>query len=446
MRSLHNYGVSVARLSEVRLPDAGQRELKVPGVDVVYNLYHSGVTDNSGRHGVAIALAPEAQAALLGWEPISPRLARVRLRGAIANISVVAVYAPTLNAADVDKEQFYHKLQTTVDGIPSNDILVVAGDWNARTGPATETVRRVLGRFALGRRCDNGERLVNFAASNRLVVMNTRFQHPQHQLVTWYSNDGRTTNQIDYILARSRWASSVLDARAYHGADTGGKCGSDHVLVRATLRIRLKVNRPTKRSTRVDVAKLKLDAGKNFQVEVQNRFAQLQPASNEPEQEWRELKSTIAAAARSHLSSTKRQNRDWITENTLALAERSRLARVTGAANFHELRRLTTRAIQADRNAYWCDFAEETERAAAVGDTCKLYQLEKKASRKSTGVSETICAENGSVITSREERLQRWREHFEDLLNHPPPVLAPVLPATDEEYDCSSDLPTVDEI
>ena len=42
------------------------------------------------------------------------------------------------------------------------------------------------------------------------MVTNTRFQHPRRHLVTWRSNDGRTSSQIDYILVQARWASSVL--------------------------------------------------------------------------------------------------------------------------------------------------------------------------------------------------------------------------------------------
>ncbi len=43
------------------------------------HLYHSGIVDNTGRHGVIIALSEAAQVALLAWVPISPRLASARL-------------------------------------------------------------------------------------------------------------------------------------------------------------------------------------------------------------------------------------------------------------------------------------------------------------------------------------------------------------------------------
>ncbi|CAI9720548.1 Hypothetical predicted protein [Octopus vulgaris] len=183
MKALHRYRVSVACLSEVRLADVGHLPIKVPGKEFTYHLYHSGVTDNSGLHGVAIALSPDAQAALLAWQPISHRLALVRLKGQISNVSVIAVYAPTLNADDADKMRFYADLQAAVD-VPSSDVLIVAGDWNARTGPADDTTRRILGRFAQGARCDNSERLVSFAEANRLNVTNTRFQRPRRHLNT----------------------------------------------------------------------------------------------------------------------------------------------------------------------------------------------------------------------------------------------------------------------
>ncbi len=54
--------------------------------------------------------------------------------------------------------------------------------------------------------------------SNPVVVSSTRFHNPQHQLVKWFPNDGRPRNQIDHMIVRSRWASSVIDCRAYTGA------------------------------------------------------------------------------------------------------------------------------------------------------------------------------------------------------------------------------------
>ncbi len=118
------------------------------------------------------------------------------------NLTVIAVYVPTLDAAEKARDAFY---DDAVGRVPARDMLIVAGDWNARPGPVDSATRHVLGRFAVGTRCTYGDRLVNFASVRRLVVFSTRFQNSQRHLVTWFPNDGRTRNQIDHMLVRSRW-------------------------------------------------------------------------------------------------------------------------------------------------------------------------------------------------------------------------------------------------
>ncbi len=73
MRTLLAYRVEVACLSEVRLPGSGHKEIKIPHADATYHLYHSGVQDNTGRHGVALALSAAANAALFDWAFIYPK-------------------------------------------------------------------------------------------------------------------------------------------------------------------------------------------------------------------------------------------------------------------------------------------------------------------------------------------------------------------------------------
>ncbi|CAE1289567.1 unnamed protein product [Acanthosepion pharaonis] len=143
-----------------------------------------------GNHGHTSIKRYQANKALLAWKPVSPRLARVRLRGALFNISIIAVYAPTLDADEVTKDVFYDSLQTVMNGISPRDFVVIAGDFNARTGTGDANNRHIVGPFAIGDRCSNGERLIDFAAANRLTVSSTRFQHLRRHLVTWYSNDG----------------------------------------------------------------------------------------------------------------------------------------------------------------------------------------------------------------------------------------------------------------
>ncbi len=55
------------------------------------------------------------------------------------------------------KDPFYDDLQDAIDRVPTGDMLIVAGDWNARPGPVDTTTRHILGKFAVGTRCTNGK-------------------------------------------------------------------------------------------------------------------------------------------------------------------------------------------------------------------------------------------------------------------------------------------------
>ncbi len=111
MRELCKYGVDIACISKVRIPDSGHSVINVPSEDAFYHLYHSGVVDNIGRHGVAIALSEVAQAALLAWAPSSPRLASTRLKGTTVNLTIGEVHGPMLDAAEEAKDSFTDDLQ-----------------------------------------------------------------------------------------------------------------------------------------------------------------------------------------------------------------------------------------------------------------------------------------------------------------------------------------------
>ena len=48
------------------------------------------------------------------------------------NIPVIQVYTPTINAEEVEVEQFYEDLQDLLALTPSKDVLFIIGDWNAK--------------------------------------------------------------------------------------------------------------------------------------------------------------------------------------------------------------------------------------------------------------------------------------------------------------------------
>ena len=76
--------------------------------------------------------------------------------------------------------------------------------------------------------------------------------------------DVQHRNQIDYILCSQSWRNSIQSAKTRLGAD----CGSDHELLIAKFRFKLKKVGKTTRPFRYDINQIPY----NYTVEVRNRF------------------------------------------------------------------------------------------------------------------------------------------------------------------------------
>ena len=452
LRTLFNYKMDITCLSEVRLSGSGSKPIKIPGESTTYWLYHSGPENNTGQHGVAFALSSKANGALLSWNPVSSRIALARFKGRPFNLTVVSVYAPTLPSDTSVKDEFYQQLQSVIDEVPRNDVLVIAGDWNARVGPADDATRHILGKFGLGQRCENGERLINFAGLNRMFVSSTRFQHPRKHLLTWYSNDGKTAHQIDHVLIRSRWASSVENCRSYRAAEAGNSGGSDHVLVRAKLRLHLAAQRKVQRQKRLNVAALThadqcllLNSELSSKLKTESTACQTEQSVTVDSQ-WSELKTATREASLAILGTTSRRQKDWISPDTIHLSTLAQQARLRNSPDYRQLRRAATRSARNDRNRYWKQMADNMESAANNGDFGKLFRLIRSGAGKNHGTTATLKDASGHFIPTLDGKLSRWVEHFSRILNNrrPQQPLNCVTPT--ELYGVNCDTPTKEEI
>ena len=186
----------------------------------------------------------------------------VHFQGKPFNFTVIWVYALTSNAEEAEVEQLYENLQDCLALTPQKDVLFIIGDWNARVG--NRDIRGVTGKFGLGVWNEAGQRLIEFCQENALVIANTLFQQHKKRLYTWTSPNGQYRNQINYILWSQRWRSSIQSAKTRPGTD----CGSDHELLTAKFRLKLKKVGKTTISFRYDLNQIPC----NYTVEVTNRF------------------------------------------------------------------------------------------------------------------------------------------------------------------------------
>ena len=113
---------------------------------------------------------------------------------------------------------------------------------------------------------------------NTLVIENTLFQKNKTWLYTWTSPDGQNWNQTDCIFCSQRWRISIQSAKTRPRAD----CGSDHELLIAKFRLKMKKVGKTTRPFRYDLNQIP----KDYTVEVRNRFKGLDLIDRMPEQLW----------------------------------------------------------------------------------------------------------------------------------------------------------------
>ena len=113
--------------------------------------------------------------------------------------------------------------------------------------------------------------------------LNSLFQ--QQKILYMDNTIGQHKYHIDYILCSQRWRSTLQSAKTRTGAD----CGSDHELLIAKFRLKLKKVGNTTRPFKYDLNQLLYD----YTVKVRNRFKGLDLIDRVPDELWTEVHDIV---------------------------------------------------------------------------------------------------------------------------------------------------------
>ena len=184
---------------------------------------------------VAFIVRGKVSASVVHYQTVSDRILGIRLKAHPVDMVLVQVYAPTSEATEEEMEVFYDDVaQLVKEQKKSADCLIIMGDLNGKVGAGKED--DIIGPYGIGTRNRNGQLLVDCSRRHNLMDANTWFQAKANALHTWTSPDGRTKNQIDYVLVDKRYRNGIQNCKAKPGAD----CGSDHNPVVVVIKIKLK--------------------------------------------------------------------------------------------------------------------------------------------------------------------------------------------------------------
>ena len=365
------------------------------------------------RNGVALMCDKKSADAIMGYNTVSDRILSVRFRGGKVNTTIMQIYAPTSMAAEEEQEAFYIDLQSTIDKTPKGDILMIMGDFNAKVGEDNKGRNEVLGRYGLGKQNEAGERLVEFCASNELRIMNTWFEQPKRRLYTWTTPDGKHRNQIDYMLVNKRWKSTIKDVRTRPGAD----CGTDHELLVATLKLKMKKLRKGDRLTRYDCKGITPE----YRIEVKNRFETLEREEAMEEEDvnimWTRVKEILQDAAEKYVpKKLARKTTPWLSEEAIKVATERREAKKTGnKERVKVLNRTFQKKAREDKENHLNEMCRELEEDGKKGRTKEMFAKIKKITKTAAPRMGSLKTKDGKIIGDEDGIKERWREYTEEL-------------------------------
>ena len=121
--------------------------------------------------------------------------------------------------------------------------------------------------------------------------------------------------KTDYIFCRQRWRISIQSSKTRLRAD----CGSDHELLIAKFRLKLKKVGKTTRPFRYDLNQIPY----TYTVEVTNRLKGLNLVYRVPEELWMEVCNIAQKAVIKIIPKKKKCKKEkWLSEEALRIAEK----------------------------------------------------------------------------------------------------------------------------
>ena len=119
------------------------------------------------------------------------------------------------------------------------------------------------------------------------------------------------------MLCSQRWRSSIQSAKTRPGAD----CGSDHELLVAKFRLKLKKVKKTTRPFSYDQNQIPYD----HTMEVRNRFKGLDLIDRVPEELWMQVRDIVQDAVIETIPRKKKCKKSkWLSKEALQIAEERR--------------------------------------------------------------------------------------------------------------------------
>ena len=152
----------------------------------------------------------------------------------------------------------------------------------------------------------------------------------------------------------------------------GADCGSDHELLVAKFRLKLKKEGKTTRSFRYDLNQIPYD----YTVEVRNRFKGLDLIDRVPEELWNEVHDTVEETGIKTMPMGKKcKKAKWLSGEALQIAVKRKESKSKGGKErYKHLNAEFQRLARRDKKAFLSDQCKEIKENNRMGKTRDLFK------------------------------------------------------------------------
>jgi len=138
-KEMERYDLDILGVSECGWTGAGRRRTR-DGFTILF----SG-KENAHANGVALIINRSTAKTLIAWEPVSDRIIRARFHSKYSKLTILRCYAPTNEAEDEVKDDWYEQLQYEVSIVPQPYLLLIMRDINAKVGSDNSNCEAAMG-------------------------------------------------------------------------------------------------------------------------------------------------------------------------------------------------------------------------------------------------------------------------------------------------------------
>ncbi|VDP12384.1 unnamed protein product [Heligmosomoides polygyrus] len=151
--------------------------------------------------GVGVNVSDRFRDSIVSVERFDDRLMKIVVAAKEQLFYFFSAYAPQTGCSDQARDEFWNLLDEKTAEVPPKDVIIVAGDLSGHVR-APKDGYSCHGGFGYRARNTDGERILDFAESHNLTIVNTVFRKRDSHLISY--NSGSSKSQLGFVLWKNR--------------------------------------------------------------------------------------------------------------------------------------------------------------------------------------------------------------------------------------------------